>query len=191
MRKFQTWLGDRYLMYSCKHYPRTNATKFHWKLVSTGPDKWLKNVRLQIITSQYMNQCFPRLPTPYDVNRPQWIEISFKWCKLYLRYRSIHVFAHDRHTGFVGGACATFDIFAMNSMVAYFPSKFNYEWFFRGISPCPIFIVCVIHIEIFRFSFPTKHVIPLWKSCASCYLMISECYKSQHNSILASSKHSI
>ena len=36
-------------------------------------------------TSHYLNQCWPRSPTPYGITRPQWINISKYFCLLKLQ----------------------------------------------------------------------------------------------------------
>ena len=78
---------------------------------------------LQANTWTNASQDSQRHMTSIDHNELKWI--SFKMMQIIFKLPINSFFAHDRHTGFVVGACATFDIIAMNSMVAYFPSKFN------------------------------------------------------------------
>ena len=49
--------------------------------------------------SHYLNQCWPRSPTPYDVTRPQWVkmwaQLQHFWCYLCIYGLSKHTFGME------------------------------------------------------------------------------------------------
>ena len=60
MSKFQTHVKDKYVKYFLRNCYQVNATTPHWSLVNIGSG----------------NGLVPRSLSPYDVTRPQWVNIS-------------------------------------------------------------------------------------------------------------------
>ena len=49
------------------------------------------------VTSHYLNQCWPRSPTPYGVTRPQWVNLSMYDISCYLIILLLFVLGHWWH----------------------------------------------------------------------------------------------